>query len=188
MGGIFGILGAIGLYRSIYFTSINSFSCRCSFCYRWYNLGPVLGFLYLQIAANISANAEFFIARYFARKAIERKLKGKVANLDEKIKRHGFLTVLLIRLIPNVAWDVQNLTLGLTKVKFRDYFFATLIGIMPGSFAFVFFGDSLIKVLFNRRTFWIMGVAILIFVGIFFLANYLREKHKDKMSLKGGGR
>lgn len=148
--------------------------------------GPALGFLYLQIAANISSTAEFFIARYFARGALEKKLKGKVELLDKKIKQHGFWTVLLIRLIPNVAWDIQNLSLGLTSVRFRDYFFATLIGIIPGSFAFVFFGASLIKVLFNPKSFWIIGIAVLIFVGVFLFTTYLKKKHKDKIDLKGG--
>lgn len=137
--------------------------------------GPALGFFYLQIAANLSSTAEFLLARYFARGAVENLLKGKMLKLDEGIQKHGFLTVLLIRLIPNVAWDIQNLSLGLTKVKFRDYFFATLIGIMPGSFAFVFFGSSLIKVLFNPKTFWIIGIAILLFIGIYYLQRYLRE-------------
>jgi len=138
--------------------------------------GPALGFFYLQIAANISSTAEFLIARYFARDLVEKHLKGKVAALDQRIEKHGFLTVLLIRLIPNVAWDIQNLSLGLTKVKFRDYFLATLIGIMPGSFAFVFFGASLIKVLFNPKNFWIIGIAILVFVGIFYLQKYLKRR------------
>jgi len=141
--------------------------------------GTALGFFYLQIAANISSTAEFLIARYFAREAVEKRLKGKLSNLDEKIEKHGFLTVLLIRLIPNVAWDIQNLSLGVTKVKFRDYFLATLIGIMPGSFAFVFFGSSLIKVLFDPKNLWIVGVAILVFVGIFYLQKYLKKKQAN---------
>jgi hypothetical protein len=40
---------------------------------------------------------------------------------------------------------------------------------MPGSFAFVFFGSSLIKVLFNPKTFWVIGIAILLFIGIYYL-------------------
>lgn len=139
--------------------------------------GPALGFFYLQIAANISSTAEFLIARYSAREAVEKHFKGKIASLDERIAKHGFLTVLLIRLIPNLAWDIQNLSLGLTKVKFRDYFLATLIGIMPGSFAFVFFGASLIKVLFDPDNFWIVAVAILIFAGVFYLQKLLKKKH-----------
>lgn len=143
--------------------------------------GPLIGFLYLQIAANISSTLEFLIARYFARGAIEKYFKGKILSLDEKIEKHGFLTVLLIRLIPNVPWDIQNLSLGLTKVKFRDYFIATMIGIMPGSFAFVFFGSSLIKVLFNPKNFWIILIAVLIFVGVYYLQKYLKKKQSNKI-------
>jgi uncharacterized membrane protein YdjX (TVP38/TMEM64 family) len=139
--------------------------------------GTAFGFIYLQVAANVSSTAEFLVARYFAREAISRHLKGKVALLDERIEKHGFLTVLLIRLVPNVAWDIQNLTLGLTKVKFRDYFFATLIGIMPGSFALVFFGSSLIKVMFDPRNLWILICAVLIFIGVFYLQKFLRARH-----------
>lgn len=138
--------------------------------------GPALGFLYLQIAANISSTVEFLLARYFARDLVERYLKGKLSNFDQKIEKHGFLTVLLIRIIPNLAWDIQNFSLGLTKVKFKDYFLATLIGIMPGSFAFVFFGSSLIKVLFNPKNLWIIIVAALFFIGVYYLQRYLKRR------------
>lgn len=135
------------------------------------------GFLYLQIAANLSANGEFLLARYFARKVVTKFVKGKMLNIDKAIERHGFLTVLLIRLIPNVAWDIQNLGLGLTKVKFKDHFFATLIGIIPGSFALVYFGSSIISVLANPKNFWMIILAVLIFVAVYFLQNYLRKRH-----------
>lgn len=136
--------------------------------------GPIVGFFYLQIAANISSTAEFLFARYFGRELAEKHLKGKIQDIDEKIEKHGFLTVLLIRLIPNLPWDVQNLSLGLTKVRFRDYFIATLIGIMPGSFAFVFFGSSLIKVLFDPENLWMIAVGILLFFGLYKLQKKVK--------------
>ncbi len=142
--------------------------------------GPVKGFLILQVAANTSAIVEFLIARHFARSGIERFLKGKMLNLDEKIEKHGFLTVLLVRLIPNVPWDIQNLSLGLTKVKFRNYFVATIIGIMPGSFAFVFFGASLIKVLFDPGNLWWIVVAVAVFGIVYLLQRYLRKRQTQK--------
>lgn len=135
------------------------------------------GFIYVQIGANISAVAEFLIARYFARELVQKYLKGKISRVDESIKKHGFITVLLVRLIPNLPWDVQNLSLGLTKVKFKDYFFATLIGIIPASFALVYGGDAIIKVLTNPKNFWMIILAGLIFVGVFFLQKWLRSKN-----------
>ena len=136
----------------------------------------VKGFIYLQIAANLSAVGEFLVARYLAREPIEKFLKGKIGNFDEAIEKRGFITVLLIRLIPNLPWDFQNLGLGLTKVKFRDYFWATFIGIMPGSFALVYFGSSFISVLINPKNIWKVGLAVLFFVLIYLLQKYLRER------------
>lgn len=138
------------------------------------------GFIYVQIGANISAVAEFLIARYFARELVQKYLKGKISRVDESIKKHGFITVLLVRLIPNLPWDVQNLSLGLTKVKFKDYFFATLIGIIPASFALVYGGDAIIKVLTDSENFWMIILAALIFGGVFFLQKYLRRKNTSK--------
>lgn len=135
------------------------------------------GFIYVQIGANISAAVEFLIARYFARELVQKYLKGKISRVDESIKKHGFITVLLVRLIPNLPWDVQNLSLGLTKVKFKDYFFATLIGIMPASFALVYGGDAIIKVLTDSENFWMIILAGLIFIGVFFLQKWLRSKN-----------
>lgn len=138
--------------------------------------GPLKGFVILQIGANLSAIGEFFIARYFARSAIEKMVKGRMAKLDEAIEKKGFLTVLLIRLIPNVPWDIQNLSLGLTKVKFRDYFWATLIGIMPGSFALVYFGGSVISALTNPVSLWKIIVAVLLLFGVYYLQKMLNQK------------
>lgn len=143
--------------------------------------GTGKGFMIVQLAAYISAAAEFFIARYFARDAVEGLVKGKMKGIDTGIEKNGFLTVLLIRLIPNVAWDIQNLGLGVTKVKFRDYALATLIGIIPGSFVFVYFGSSLISVLADPRNFWKIIVAFLIFGLVYFMQKKLRAKKEEKI-------
>ncbi|MBI5149923.1 MAG: TVP38/TMEM64 family protein [Candidatus Omnitrophica bacterium] len=138
------------------------------------------GLLYLLVGANLSAIAEFIIARYFAREAVEKLIKGKFNSIDRAVERNGFVTVLLIRLIPNVAWDIQNLALGLTKVKFRDYVLATLIGILPGSFALVYFGSSFISVITNPKHFWKIVVAFVIFGAVYYLQQFLRKKQNQE--------
>ena len=141
------------------------------------------GLIYLVIGANLSAIAEFLIARYFAREMVEKLIKGKFSNVDKAVEQRGFITVLLIRLIPNVPWDIQNLALGLTKVKFRDYALATLIGILPGSFALVYFGSSFISVITNPKHFWKIIVAFVIFGAVYYLQQLLRKKqNKDPIT------
>jgi len=135
----------------------------------------VKGLIYLLIGAYISAFAEFLIARYVARDSIERLLKGKAAHFDKVIEKNGFIAVLLIRLIPNLPWDVQNLGLGLTKVKFRDYILATVIGILPGSFVLVYFGSSFISVLTNPQHFWKIILAFGLFGALWLIQRKLRK-------------
>jgi uncharacterized membrane protein YdjX (TVP38/TMEM64 family) len=139
--------------------------------------GPIFGTVYTVIGGTICAVVEFFIARYFGRGAVARFLKGKLVSVDETIERHGFITVLLIRLIPNAPYDVQNYSLGLTRVKPRDYFFATLFGIIPGTFMFVYLGYSLS----DPKQLWKIMLAALLFIGIYVLQKYLKAKHGQKI-------
>ena len=134
--------------------------------------GPLFGTIYVVIGATISAVVEFFIARVSGRGAVAKFMKGKVASIDEAIKKHGFKTVLLVRLIPNVAYDIQNYSLGLTKVRFRDYFIATFLGIIPGSFAFVYLGHSLT----DFKHMWKIILAISLIVVIYLTQNYFRKR------------
>ena len=82
------------------------------------------------------------------------------------------MTVLWVRLIPNVAYDIQNYSLGLTKVRLKDYFLATFFGIIPGTFGFVYLGYSLS----DFRQLWKIMVAALIIIAIYFTQGYLRKK------------
>lgn len=143
------------------------------------------GLIYLLIAANISAIVEFVVARYFAREAVERLVGQKMAFIDRAIERRGFVTVLLIRLIPNLPWDIQNLGLGLTKVKARDYVVATAIGILPGSFVLVYFGSSLISVYTDPENIGKLILAAALFAVIYGMQKFLRKK-KSAMSAPEG--
>jgi uncharacterized membrane protein YdjX (TVP38/TMEM64 family) len=139
--------------------------------------GPLWGTVYTVIGGTICAVVEFWIARFFGRGAVARFLKGKLVSVDEATEKHGFITVLMIRLIPNAPYDVQNYSLGLTRVKARDYFLATFIGIIPGTFVYVYLGHSVS----DPKQLWKIMIAALFFIGIYFLQKYLRAKHGHKI-------
>jgi len=138
--------------------------------------GPLFGTIYTVIGATGCAVAEFFFARFFGRGAVAKLVKGKMGKIDEGIEKHGFMTVLWIRLIPSVAYDIQNYSLGLTKVRFRDYFLATTFGIIPGTFAFVYLGSSLT----DLRHFWKVLLAIFFIVALIVLQKFWRRRHPQK--------
>jgi uncharacterized membrane protein YdjX (TVP38/TMEM64 family) len=108
--------------------------------------GKLWGAVYLMIGAMFGASVAFFLSRSLAKSIVEKALKGKIKDFDEAMKTKGFVTVLFFRLVPIIPHEVLNYASGLTKISFRDYFFATLVGIIPGVIINAYFGGELGKV------------------------------------------
>lgn len=130
--------------------------------------GSLLGAIYLMAGAMIGTTVTFLISRLFGRSLLERFLKGRFKNLDKKLEKHGFMTVLFFRIIPLVPYEVLNYISGLSNIKFRDYFFATFLGLIPGVVIAAFFGGSLgevrtFKDIFAPKLLIAVGLMILIF-------------------------
>jgi uncharacterized membrane protein YdjX (TVP38/TMEM64 family) len=124
--------------------------------------GKGWGMLAALIGATLRALTEFLVARLLGRDVVAKLLKGKIADLNQKLGENSFKAVLLIRLIPNFPFDVQNYGLGFSKVRFMPYMFASFIGLVPGSFAFVYLGESLTE----PKQLWKLGIAIALIIGL----------------------
>jgi uncharacterized membrane protein YdjX (TVP38/TMEM64 family) len=83
------------------------------------------------------------ISRYFGRNLIDKMLKGKFKDLDDKLAKNGFMTILFFRVVPLVPYEILNYAGGLSRIKFKDYFLATFLGLIPGVIISAFFGGSL---------------------------------------------
>lgn len=137
--------------------------------------GPAWGTLAALGGATIRACSQFAVARLLGREAVAKLLQGKVAALDQQIAAHGFKAVLLIRLIPNLPFDVQNYGLGFSTVKFGPYALASFLGMIPGSFAYVYLGYSLT----DPKQIWKLLVAVAIVVGLMVAQRTWGRKTSD---------
>lgn len=106
--------------------------------------GLVEGTIVVVIGATLGAVASFFLARTVLRSRIEAMTSAnpKFRALDSAIGKEGAKIVLLIRLAPVFPFTYINYAFGLTRVKPLAYTLATLFGIIPGTFAFVYLGYS----------------------------------------------
>lgn len=104
--------------------------------------GLLQGTLVVFVAATLGASAAFLIARYVARHRIETWIAGdsRFAAIDRAIAKQGLKIVFLLRLSPVFPFNLLNYALGLTQVRFRDYFLASL-GMLPGTFLYVYYGQ-----------------------------------------------
>ena len=137
--------------------------------------GPLWGALAALTGATVRACSEFLVAKLLGREAVAKLLKGKIASLDEQLGRNSFKTVLLIRLIPNLPFDVQNYGLGFSRVTFWPYALASFVGMAPGAFAYVYLGYSLT----DPKQIWKLGVAVLLIIGLFVLQRVLTSKRRQ---------
>ncbi len=104
--------------------------------------GLPIGFLAVVVGSNVGAWLAFLIGRYFARDAIARKVEGnaRFEALDKAVGDQGWKIVLLTRLSPVFPFNLLNYAYGLTRVSFFDYAWATLVGMIPGTLLYVYFG------------------------------------------------
>lgn len=119
----------------------NLYQLYCRRC-----LWSFYGTIYTVIGATLGASAAFLTARHLGRDFIEGFLKGRLKVFDDGAERHGLKAVLFVRLIPLFPFNIVNYGAGLSKIRFKDFFFATLIGIIPGSFAYVNLANSIMDI------------------------------------------
>lgn len=131
--------------------------------------GFKLGAFLTIIAAIIYTNIMFLISRYFARNKIEnflaKHLTLKQFNRIFGLNDNKLATFLIIcRLIPILPNSVVSYSYGLTRISFKHYFIANLIGLIPGRLIWLNFGSKLNNIW--SLEFLTAVVLIVAFIGI----------------------
>lgn len=105
--------------------------------------GTVWGTLLVVPASMAAALLSFAIARRLVRAWVVARVEGKprFAALDRAIGRSGFKITLLVRLSPIFPFGLLNYALGVTEIRARDYLVASLLGMLPGTIAYVYLGS-----------------------------------------------
>jgi uncharacterized membrane protein YdjX (TVP38/TMEM64 family) len=102
--------------------------------------GLLEGTALVFLAATLGAAAAFVVARHLARDYVEQRIGGgRLAAVDQAIARNGLRLVLLLRLSPVLPYNLLNYSLGLTRVRFRDFLLGS-VGMLPGTILYVYYG------------------------------------------------
>lgn len=144
--------------------------------------GPYWGFLYVWVGAMAGASASFWIGRTLGREFAASLIGDRLKKYDDAVERNGFATVLYLRLV-YFPFTPMNFGMGLTKIRFLDYFFGTGLGIIAGTFIFTFFIGTLREVwasgdwsqLFSFKVFFSVGL----FVFSLFIPRIIKKIKKE---------
>jgi uncharacterized membrane protein YdjX (TVP38/TMEM64 family) len=104
--------------------------------------GLLPGFATVLLGATLGAALAFLVSRHIARRSVESWIESKpsFAAVDRAVAEEGWKIVFLTRLSPVFPFNFQNYAYGLTRISFWHYTLATLVGMIPGAFMYVYFG------------------------------------------------
>lgn len=134
--------------------------------------GPYWGFVYVWIGAMIGASAAFWIGRTLGREFAASLIGDKLKKYDDAIERNGFATTLYLRLL-YFPFTPMNFGMGLTKVRFWDYFFGTGLGIIVGTFIFTFFIGTLKDVWVSGNWGELLSFKVFFSIGLFVFSLFI---------------
>jgi uncharacterized membrane protein YdjX (TVP38/TMEM64 family) len=138
--GIWGVVGFIVIYiiATIFLIPGSALTLGGGLIF-----GVVKGSILVSIASVTGATLSFLIGRYFLRGWVEKQIETqpKFTSIDRAVAKEGWKIVGLTRLSPLFPFVFLNYAFGVTKVSLRDYFFASWIGMLPGTIMYVYIGS-----------------------------------------------
>ena len=140
--------------------------------------GLWLGAATVIIGANLGALCSFLLARTFLREKVERwaEANPRFAALDAAIGREGFKMVLLSRLSPVFPFTLLNYFLGLTRVRTGSYVMANLIGMLPGTFLYIYLGATAREALTDGSSALVKVIGLLATIAVVALVTRVARK------------
>jgi uncharacterized membrane protein YdjX (TVP38/TMEM64 family) len=146
--------------------------------------GKWIGTLIVILGLSIGATFLYVFGSYFLKDLIREKFLNKFQNLEMKFKKSEFIYLLIYRFIGGIPWQLSCLLPTIFNVKINNFFFATLLGIVPQVFLVVSVGNGLEKIIDQnlevpRITDIIFSpdiyIPILVFLGLIFTTIILRK-------------
>lgn len=161
-------INAVGFLPSVFISTANGIV-----------FGLPIGILISWIAETIGVIISFVIMRYFLKESAEKIIAENkfLNNVNNKSNENGFKFMLIARMLPYFPSGVLTAVGAVSKISFKDYVIANLIGKFPSTALEVVLGHDLVNYGENKwRLSIILTVLLLIYLG------YLWKNRKSKKS------
>ncbi len=126
--------------------------------------GAMRGAIWSLVGANLGALIAFGAGRFLGRSFVEGMVGERFRNMLDRLVRNGFFVILYLRIVPVIPYNALNMLAGASPITFQDYFWASLIGMIPGTILFAMLGDALWHPT-SPRFFVALGLILCCFAG-----------------------
>lgn len=130
--GVYALVIALSLPVGVFLTLSGGFL-----------FGPLLGTVLAVIGATTGATLVFLAARFIFGEALRARAGPWLSRMEAGFNRNAFTYMIALRLTPVLPFWLVNLVPAFLGVRVATFAAATLIGIIPLTFAFVLVGDGL---------------------------------------------
>ena len=137
-----GFIGLYALAVAFSFPAASVLTVFSGFLFGW-----LAGGLIAIVAATIGATALFVAARSACGGYLKARVGPFASKLSEGFERDAFSYLLVLRIAPFIPFFMVNIAPAFFNVRVKTFLAATLIGILPGGFAYAWLGAGLDSVL-----------------------------------------
>ena len=152
-------------------------------------LGKWLGLILVVLGLSVGATFLYIFGNYFLKDFVREKFLSKFENLEIKFKKSEFNYLLIYRFIGGIPWQLSCILPTLFNVKVRNFFLATMIGIIPQTFLIVSIGSGLetiiqknleppkiMDIISSPNIYWPLSIFIFLVIVTIFLRKLFYKK------------
>ena len=109
--------------------------------------GKWFGLFFAVIGMTIGATLLYIFANYFLKEMIRDKFLNRFKKLEEKFRKSEFLYLLIYRFVGGIPFQIQNVLPCIFDVKIFNFFWSTLLGMIPSLFIVISIGSGLEEII-----------------------------------------
>jgi uncharacterized membrane protein YdjX (TVP38/TMEM64 family) len=109
--------------------------------------GNWLGALIAALALSVGSSLLYLFANYFLKDLVKEKFLNKFNNLEQKFKKSEFIYLLIYRFVGGIPFAVANILPCIFNVKLSNFFWASIIGMLPSLFLISSIGSGIEKII-----------------------------------------
>ena len=147
--------------------------------------GKWIGTIIIATSLSVGSLLLYLIANFFFRDLVQQKLGNRMVFLKDLFKKNEFLYFLIYRFIGGLPFFIHNTLPVIFNIRIINYFFGTLLGMIPQLFIMVSIGSGLEKIIKTNSSppsfFEIIAskdiyLPLIAFIAIVVISIFLKKK------------
>ena len=147
--------------------------------------GKWIGTIIIATSLSVGSLLLYLIANFFFRDLVQQKLGNRMVFLKDLFKKNEFLYFLIYRFIGGLPFFIHNTLPVIFNIRIINYFFGTLLGMIPQLFIMVSIGSGLEKIIKTNNSppsfFEIIAskdiyLPLIAFIAIVVISIFLKKK------------